>query len=148
MSFLTLSFAVYALWGLYTAFALSYVVSYLAWTIRCVDWYRKVEGTVPRTAQKVSKRVIRNAAVLNFFFYATFLTFAAAILLNILAVDNTYLYYVLAIIAAPWVIIGVLRLIIGRRAKNNDLYPTALLPRRLALNAVARRETYALGAKG
>ena len=145
MSFLDLPTIVYALWGLYSLFALSYVIGYIRWTIKCVDWYNKIEGVIPRTAQRLYSKVVRAAALLNFSFYATVVTFAVATMVNIIAIENQYVYQVIGIIAAPWIVVGILRLIIGRRASNHDLYPSVLLPRRLALAATSRKETYALG---
>ena len=145
MSFFESNPLVYGLWAVYALVATIYVISYIVWAVKCSTWYEKIEGEVPRTARRVASRVIKASTFINFIFYATIVIFAIAIMVNIIAVENQHVFQILVIIAAPWVLTGICKFVIGRRAVKRDLHPSVLLPRRMGITATSRKETYDLG---
>lgn len=145
MSFIDLRTIVYGLWLLYVISALVYITLYVLWTAKALNWYRQIDGVVPRTARRISNRVIKTANVLNLMFYSTIAIFAAAIMTNIIAVENQYLTVILAIIAFPWVIVALCRAVLNRKESKNELSRNALIPRRLGILASARKDTYEIG---
>lgn len=144
--FTNLPMIVYGLWGVYTLLALVYSVAYIRWTVKCGDWYSKMETGNPKSSVRVTKQIVSSARFIEFFRYATLISFGVSIMVNILAVESGHLTLILVLIAMPWVITGICNIFIGRQASHRDAYPRTLQPRKLSITANFRQEGYDNGA--
>jgi len=142
---LTFNDAVYISWVVYLAFAVFYTILYIRWAIRCKTWYKKMLGSVPKTAARTSKTVKRAANLMNYIYSAMIVLFAVSLIANIAIVDMTYLFYVMGAIAYPWVIIGICRIVMSIHANSLEINSHDLTPRRLGLTASFRSDAYNTG---
>lgn len=145
MTLETLVTIVYGLWGLYGLLSVFYVVGYTIWAVRCKAWYEKMLGPVPKIAMRATKSTKRLSGFIQTFFYLVVITFGFAIMLNILAVENTYIMYVLILIVAPWLLVGLCRIVVAFKANKLEIPTSDLLPRRMGFTATFRQDGYESG---